>query len=287
MSKVFAFSMLVRRMASQCCTVRLISGSGCPGSEVGKKHGPIKVRRNRLLWRMKMASTYRTVEASAPGGLAAPSALQEVTGTKEASLLATAKSGETAALDTLYRAHAEKLFRTVQRITQSREDAQDAVQDSLLRAFLHLKSFDGRSTFSTWLTRIGINSALMILRKRRNSGELSAHTPGVDETLWEVSDPSPDPERQYAERERERFLRDAIAGLSPRTRRALEFHTFQDHSLQETAAQIGISVSAAKARFFHAKAALRKSKVLRKINATSCFDCPRASRHRSRHSGRL
>jgi RNA polymerase sigma factor (sigma-70 family) len=109
----------------------------------------------------------------------------------------------------------------------------------------------------------------MILRKRRNSGELSAHNPGVDETLWEVSDPSPDPERQYAERERERFLRDAIAGLSPRTRRALEFHTLQDHSLQETAAQIGISVSAAKARFFHAKAALRKSKVLRKINEPS------------------
>jgi RNA polymerase sigma-70 factor (ECF subfamily) len=218
---------------------------------------------------MKMASTYRAVEASATDGLAAPSALQEVTCTKEASLLATAKSGETAALDALYRAHAEKLFRTVHRITRNREDAEDAVQDSLLRAFLHLKSFDGRSTFSTWLTRIGINSALMILRKRRNSGELSAHSPGVDETLWEVSDPSPDPERQYAERERERFLRDAIAGLSPRTRRALEFHTLQDHSLQETAAQIGISVSAAKARFFHAKAALRKSKVLRKINEPS------------------
>jgi len=218
---------------------------------------------------MKMASTYRTVEASAPGELAAPSALQEVTGTKEASLLATAKSGEIAALDTLYRAHAEKLFRTVHRITRNREDAEDAVQDSLLRAFLHLKSFDGRSTFSTWLIRIGINSALMILRKNRNSREISAHGHGVDETLWEVPDSTPNPEIRCAERERERFLRDAIAGLSPRTRCALEFHTLQDHSLQETAAQIGIPVSAAKARVFHAKAALRKSKVLRKINEPS------------------
>src|SRR5260370_36433611 len=104
MSKVFAFSTRVRRRASQCYTARLISGNGCPGNEVGQKHAPINVRRNRLLWRMKMASTYRTVKASAPGGLAALSALQEVTGTKEASLLATAKSGETAALDTLYRA---------------------------------------------------------------------------------------------------------------------------------------------------------------------------------------
>ncbi len=216
-----------------------------------------------------MASTYRAVEALAPSALAAPSALQDVMGMEEASLLATAKSGETAALDTLYRTHAEKLFRTVHRITRNREDAEDAVQDSLLRAFLHLKNFDGRSTFSTWLTRIGINSALMILRKNRNSREISAHGPGVDETLWEVPDSSPDPERQYAERERERFLRDAIAGLRPRSRRALEFHTLQDHSLQETAAQIGISVSAAKARFFHAKAALLKSKVLRKINEPS------------------
>jgi len=216
-----------------------------------------------------MASTYRMVEASTPGGLPAPSALHVVTSINEASLLATAKSGETAALDTLYRAHAEKLFRTVHRITRNREDAEDAVQDSLLRAFLHRESFDGRSTFSTWLTRIGINSALMILRKKRNSREISTHGPGVDETLWEVPDSAPNPERRCAERERERFLRDAIAGLRPRLRRTLEFHTLQDHSLQETAAQIGIPVSAAKARVFHAKAALRRSKVLRRINEPS------------------
>jgi len=160
------------------------------------------------------------------------------------------------------------------------------VQDSLLRAFLHRKSFDGRSTFSTWLTRIGINSALMILRKKRKSREISAHGAGADETLWEVPDSAPNPEIRCAERERERFLRDAIADLRPRLRRTLEFHKLQDHSLRETAAQIGISVTTAKARFFHAKAALRKSKVLRKVNVT-CFDYPRADRHQSHHSGRL
>src|ERR1700732_84004 len=132
---------------------------------------------------MKMGNTYR----------AAPSTLQVVTSMNEAGLLAAAKNGETAALDTLYRAYAEKLFRTVHRITRNREDAEDAVQDSLLRAFLHLKSFDGRSAFSTWLTRIGINSALMILRKKRNSREISAHGPGVDEMLWEVPDSTPNP----------------------------------------------------------------------------------------------
>jgi RNA polymerase sigma-70 factor (ECF subfamily) len=184
----------------------------------------------------------------------------------EAGLLAAAKNGETAALDTLYRAHAEKLFRTVHRITRNREDAEDAVQDSLLRAFLHLKSFDGRSTFFTWLTRIGVNSALMILRKKRNRRGISAHCPGVDETPWEVPDSASNPEMRCAERERESFLHDALAGLRPGTRRTLVFHTLQDHSLQETAALTGISVSATKSRVFHAKTALRKSKVLREIN---------------------
>jgi RNA polymerase sigma factor (sigma-70 family) len=121
-----------------------------------------------------------------------PSPLQVVTSINEASLLATAKSGEAAALDTLYRAHAERLFRTVHRITRNREDAEDAVQDSLLRAFIHLKSFDGRSTFSTWLTRIAINSALMILRKRRASPEFYRDGRSTTEVLLEVSEPSPD-----------------------------------------------------------------------------------------------
>ena len=187
----------------------------------------------------------------------------------EASLVAAAKSGENEALDALCQAHAPRLFRAVQRITRNREDAEDAVQDSFLNALRHLKSFDGRSTFSTWLTRIGINSALMILRKKRNSRESSVYGSTEDEPTWEVPDSAPNPERRYAERERDRFLRSALQLLSPRIRRALELHTFQDNSIEKTALQLGISVSAAKARVFRAKAVLRKSKVLRKINEPS------------------
>jgi RNA polymerase sigma factor (sigma-70 family) len=188
----------------------------------------------------------------------------------EASLVAAAKSGENEALDALCQAHAPRLFRAVQRITRNREDAEDAVQDSFLNALRHIKSFDGWSTFSTWLTRIGINSALMILRKKRNSREISVYGSTEDEPTWEVPDSAPNPERRYAERERDRFLRSALQLLSPRIRRALELHTLQDNSVGETALQLGISVSAAKARVFRAKAVLRKSKVLRKINEPSC-----------------
>jgi RNA polymerase sigma factor (sigma-70 family) len=178
---------------------------------------------------------------------------------------AIAGSGETGALDTWYRAHAQKLFCTVRRITPNHEDAEDAVQDAFLRAFLHLQSFDGRSTFSTWLTRIGINSALMILRKRRNSREVMPAKDGENESSWEATDSAPNPEQEYAEQERLRLIRGAIAGLRPSIRRALEIHTLQGRSVEEMASEIGISVCAAKGRLFHARAALRKSKVLRNI----------------------
>src|ERR1700747_295459 len=121
---------------------------------------------------------------------------------------ATARSGETGALDTWYRAHAQKFFCTVRRITRNHEDAEDAVQDAFLRAFLHLQSFDGRSAFSTWLTRIGINSALMILW-RRNSREDPAQNRNESDALWEVTDSAPDPEKQDVEKERAGLVRKA------------------------------------------------------------------------------
>lgn len=135
----------------------------------------------------------------------------------------------------------------------------------VLEAFLHLQSFDGRSTFSTWLTRIGINSALMILRKTRNSREVNPAKDSENESSWEATDSEPNPEQEYAEQERLRLLRGAIAGLRPNIRRALKIHALQGRSVEETASDIGISVCAAKGRLFHARAALRKSKVLRNI----------------------
>jgi RNA polymerase sigma factor (sigma-70 family) len=184
---------------------------------------------------------------------------------KEASLVAAAKSGESGTLDTEYRAHAERLFRTVLRITRNYEDAEDAVQDSFLRAFLHLQSFDGRSSFSTWLTRIGINSALMTLRKKRSSHEVMAQNSTESDSLWEITDSDPDPEKQYVEKERAGLVRKAITNLRLSIRRPLELHKLQGYSLEEMAAEIGVSVPAAKGRLHHARAALRKSKVLRSI----------------------
>src|SRR5467141_4882903 len=82
------------------------------------------------------------------------------------SLVEAAKLGHSTAFDTLSERYRQQLFRAAHRITRSCEDAEDAVQGALLRAFVHLRDFGGRSSFSTCLTRIAINSALMRLRKK-------------------------------------------------------------------------------------------------------------------------
>jgi len=183
-------------------------------------------------------------------------------------LVAAAKIGHKGAFDDLYQRHAEKMRRITHRITRNRQDAEDAVQECFLNAFLHLKNFDGRSRFSTWLTRIATNAALMKLRKNRTSREISVKdsTEAPDFRIEDVlADSLPNPEERLAKRERETILRDAIAKLRPSIRKVVEIHQLQECSLSETAEVLGISVAAAKARMFHARAALRRARELRVV----------------------
>jgi len=152
------------------------------------------------------------------------------------------------------------------RITRNREDAEDALQDSFLSALVHLESFDGRSSFSTWLTRIAINSALMKLRKNRASREIPMDEPaGAGDTLlrFEPTDGHPDPEEQYAHQQRQKVVAGVVRDLRPTLRNVIEIREFQEGSMKETAQRLGISLAAAKARLFHAGAALRKAPRLR------------------------
>jgi RNA polymerase sigma-70 factor (ECF subfamily) len=147
------------------------------------------------------------------------------------------------------------------RITQNREDAEDAMQDAFLQAFAHFEDFDGRATFATWLTRIAINSSLMILRKRKTAQTVSldaANDSGESQTFEEVKDPAPDAEQRYLQKERKATLRDAINNLRPSLRSVVEVAQLGERSVRETAEIIGVSVGATKARMFHARAALRQ-----------------------------
>jgi RNA polymerase sigma-70 factor (ECF subfamily) len=189
-------------------------------------------------------------------------------GTDQKRLVAAAKYGQTAAFDVLCERLAPRILGLLFRITKNREDAEDALQDSFLSAFLHIGEFDGRSAFSTWLTRIAINSALMILRKKRSSHEISLEGSADSDAQapsWEMPDPAPNPEKRYVQQEQENILRGAISTLRPTIRKVIELQQLQEHSMKETAAIIGISVPAAKARLFHAKNALRKAPRLKSI----------------------
>lgn len=184
----------------------------------------------------------------------------------EERLVEAAKAGHTAAFAALSERHNQQLVSTALRITRNLEDAEDAVQDALLSAFVHIRRFDGRSSFLTWLTRIAINSSLMILRKKRTSREIaiSGGDDGVSEGwAFEIADHAPNPERLYAQSERERMLQKAVLRLRPTLRQVVETQQLQERSLRETAKAMRISVAAAKARLFHAKNTLRRSSILR------------------------
>jgi RNA polymerase sigma-70 factor (ECF subfamily) len=172
----------------------------------------------------------------------------------EVHLITAAKNGHAAAFDALCHPHTKRLLRSIYRITRNREDAEDALQNSFLRAFVHIHKFDGRSSFSTWLTRIAINSALMILRKKRGSRETAMEIPGQLDTERlerEVADHASNPEEEWAASETGNILRAEICNLRPTLRAVFEIRHLQEFTLRETAGKMGISFSAAKARAFH------------------------------------
>src|SRR5713226_3540441 len=190
-------------------------------------------------------------------------------GLSEASLVEAAKRGHSMAFATLSERYRQQLFRAAYRITRSCEDAEDAVQDTLLRAFVHMTDFDGRSSFGTWLTRIAINSALMILRKKRASLEIATDCNddfGADGLRYEITDHRPNPERRFAQREEESMLKKAIQSLRPTLRVVVQIQQLQERSMRETAEAIGISLAAAKGRLFHARVALRRSLILKLVH---------------------
>jgi len=204
-----------------------------------------------------------------PAGGSTKDSSDDIRVMSDENLVAVAKKGRRIAFDELHNRHARKMFRVAHRITRNREDAEDAVQECFLNAFVHLETFDGRSKFSTWLTRIAANAALMKLRKSRVSREVSvkgpAEAPGflIEDVL---ADSLPNPEERLAKSEQEAILRDAITKLRPSLRKAIEVYQLQESSLHETAEILGISLGATKARMLHARAALRRAKELQFIS---------------------
>src|SRR5580658_764645 len=174
----------------------------------------------------------------------------------EEELVAAAKSGDEGAFETLFNRHQRKIFALAFRYTRVREDAEDIVQQTFQKAFLHLQTFEGKSSLSTWLTRIAINQALMLLRSRRGLREVLIDDSNGDEKAapaLELADANPDPEASYLKREKIQILSAAIRQLRPRMRKAIELREIAELSNRDTAAHLGVSIGTVKARVFHAR----------------------------------
>jgi RNA polymerase sigma-70 factor, ECF subfamily len=181
---------------------------------------------------------------------------------RDEDLLLAARSGSHVAFAELQKIYSHRLYKRILSITRNREDAEDALQDTFLRAYLALSSFEGRSRFSSWLTRIGINSALMILRRRRCRPETSFEQPldfeGEGASV-DVRDDALDPEQLCDHHERCLVIRRAIQRLDPKSRATIGIWVSEEHSMDEIAQYLGVSVASLKSRLHRARKRLLRS----------------------------
>ena len=177
----------------------------------------------------------------------------------DSTLVAATKNGESQAFEFLVKRHEAKTFSVAFRITRNREDAQDVVQQSFHKAFMHLDRFQGKSSFSTWLTRIVINEGLMCLRRARARREVSlgdVESESEELFLPEIPDKGENPAEIYEQLEKERILCEAMNQLS------VEFRTvvclqLEERTVREAAEALGLGIGTLKARLFRARQKLR------------------------------
>ena len=176
------------------------------------------------------------------------------------SLVAAAKDGDHQAYAELCRRHSKQILRTVLRITGNTADAQDMLQEALLKAYIHIGGFEGRSAFSSWLTQIAVNSALMLLRKKRSQPVYSFESghEADDFNLPEPRETSHNPEESCIQNALENELAQAIQSLSPNLQVVIQIRYREDAPVAQIAKMLGISESAVKSRLLRARLQIRK-----------------------------
>src|SRR5260370_19423324 len=180
---------------------------------------------------------------------------------EEAALVLAAKSGDGQAFEILIERYQRRILAVARRFTCIREDAEDIVQQSLQKAFVHLHKFKGKSCFSTWLTRIAINEALMLLHRGRGLREVSIEDfSGNEETALglQMPDSRPGPESAFLQGERNRILYEAMDKLTSGIRTAIELRDLGEVSTKESARVLGLSIEAVKGRVYQGRRKFHK-----------------------------
>jgi len=180
---------------------------------------------------------------------------------EEATLLASAKAGDSAAFECLVIPHWDALLRATQRILRNREDAEDAVQTAFIDAFRNLDGFHGRARFSSWLTRIAMNAALMRLRMSRRKREISLDAvtgTGETWTRFHLVAKRPNPEQEYLSKEGRALLAKGLQKLGPLYVDVLNLRNVQNLSAKETARILALPVATVKSRLHRARTQLAR-----------------------------
>jgi RNA polymerase sigma-70 factor (ECF subfamily) len=182
-------------------------------------------------------------------------------GIDETTLVAQAREGDTAAFGELVRRYEGKIFRLAQHVTQNREDAEDVLQETFMKAYEHLDQFQGNSKFYTWIVRIAVNQALMKLRRRKTDKSVSLDETidtGEDTMVREIAAWDEDPEQRYTREELGDILDTAVQSLEPPYRSVFTLRDIDELSTEETAEALGLSVPAVKSRLLRARLQLRE-----------------------------
>jgi RNA polymerase sigma-70 factor, ECF subfamily len=178
----------------------------------------------------------------------------------EPQLVAAAKRGDQSAFEELVNRYDRRIYRVALHITQNTADAEDAMQEAFVKAYQHLKDFQGDSRFYTWLVRIAVNESLMKLRKRRPN-VLSLDEPiASDDSQMprEIEDWGPSPEKKFAQTEMNGILEKVIGQLEPIYRAVFVLRDVGEVSTEETAKILDITIPAVKSRLLRARLKLRE-----------------------------
>jgi RNA polymerase sigma-70 factor, ECF subfamily len=188
---------------------------------------------------------------------------------EEWNLIRQAVVGNPEAQEQLFKRHTPRLYRAVIGILRNKEDAEDAVQDSWCRAYAKLDSFEGRAAFSTWITRIAINSALMLRRRKsyRVQDSLNDILDNQAESLFDGTVARPaNPEQIYVASELNALIEEQIRELPPRVQTTFRLRKSEEFSVTETARALRIRESAVKSRVSRARTKVARG--LRKLLST-------------------
>src|SRR5580704_10021154 len=179
----------------------------------------------------------------------------------ESTLVAQAREGDAVAFGELVHRYEGRIFRLAQHITQNREDAEDVLQETFLKAYEHLDQFQGNSKFYTWVVRIAVNQSLMKLRRRKADRSVSLDETidtGEDTVVREIAAWDEDPEQQFSRDELGGILDTAVQSLEPPYRSVFVLRDIDELSTEETAEALGLSVPAVKSRLLRARLQLRE-----------------------------